>query len=142
MTGLQMRRLLVTGSRDWRDEARLRESLAFWVDLLDIELLVHGHCPLGADAMADRWALEHMAEPPERWPADWKNLGMAAGPFRNRLMVEAGAEMCLAFPLEHSKGTKGCIELARKAGIPVHIEDGGEMHPGLRSNYHGYEEKK
>lgn len=136
-----MRRLLVTGSRDWQDEGRLRAALEWAVEFFEIELLVHGHCPLGADARADRWALEHMREPPERWKADW-HLGMAAGPLRNQQMVDAGALVCLAFPMNHSRGTWDCVRKAEAARIPVQIYDGGDLHPGLRSNYHGYKEKK
>jgi hypothetical protein len=34
-------------------------------------------------------------------------------------MVELGADFCIGFPLGESKGTRGCMELARKAGIPT-----------------------
>lgn len=42
-----------------------------------------------------------------------------AGPRRNRLMVDAGADLMLAAPLGASYGTRGCMKLARSAGIPV-----------------------
>ena len=74
--------------------------------------------------MADDWAVAHGLEP-ERHPADWKRYGRAAGPIRNQEMVNLGADVCLAFPREGSRGTKNCMEAARKAGIPtlVHCED-------------------
>ena len=58
--------------------------------------------------------------------ADWKGLGNIAGPARNREMVEAGADLCVALHrrLEASKGTKDCVRQALAAGIPVYlIED-------------------
>ena len=58
--------------------------------------------------------------------ADWKGLGNVAGPARNREMVEAGADLCIALhrTIETSKGTKDCIRQAFAAGIPVYlIED-------------------
>ena len=48
------------------------------------------------------------------------------GPARNREMVEAGADLCLALhrSLETSMGTKDCVRQALAAGIPVYlIED-------------------
>jgi len=55
--------------------------------------------------------------------ADWKKYGRAAGPIRNKQMVELGADLCLAFP-DHpkghgSRGTWNCVKLAQQAGIPV-----------------------
>jgi hypothetical protein len=53
--------------------------------------------------------------------ADWKGLGNIAGPERNREMVEAGADLCIALhrSIETSKGTKDCVRQALAAGIPV-----------------------
>lgn len=45
-----------------------------------------------------------------------------AGPIRNQAMVDAGAEMCLAFhrAISASKGTKDCARRAIAAGIPTY----------------------
>ncbi len=53
--------------------------------------------------------------------ADWKGLGNVAGPARNREMVEAGADLCIALhrSIEASKGTKDCMRQALAAGIAV-----------------------
>jgi hypothetical protein len=56
---------------------------------------------------------------PEPHPADWKRHGRAAGPIRNAEMVALGADVCLALPIGLSPGTRGCIDLAEAAGIPV-----------------------
>lgn len=34
-------------------------------------------------------------------------------------MVDLGADLCLAFPLPDSRGTKDCMARAKKAGIKV-----------------------
>lgn len=44
----------------------------------------------------------------------------AAGPIRNKMMVDMldpETDVCLGFPYGASKGTRGCIKLAEKAGI-------------------------
>jgi hypothetical protein len=56
--------------------------------------------------------------PPEPYPADW-SFGKSGGPVRNQKMVDAGADVCLAFPLPDSTGTVDCMERARIAGIPT-----------------------
>ena len=53
-------------------------------------------------------------------------MGNIAGPERNREMVEAGADLCIALhrSIETSKGTKDCVRQALAVGIPVWlIED-------------------
>lgn len=115
------KRVLITGSRKWTDRERIRIALLqVWCELgceSDCTL-VHGDCPTGADAIAaDVWRKAHL--PVEAHPADWKNLGRAAGPVRNEEMVQAGADRCLAFPLPDSRGTFDCMKRADRAGIPV-----------------------
>jgi hypothetical protein len=112
-------RILVTGSRRWSDRAAVGHALATAYRLWRPIVIVHGGCPTGADAMAATWAQRAGVEC-EVWPAEWAAYGRAAGPIRNALMVEAGARLCLAFPLPGSRGTEDCIRRAEAAGIPVH----------------------
>ena len=111
-------RVLVTGSRTWED----REGITF--ELARLALLhpegvtvVHGACPRGADAMADQEARK-LGLSVERHRADWSQ-GKAAGFQRNQAMVDLGADVCLAFIREHSKGATHCARAAEKASIPV-----------------------
>lgn len=126
-----MKRILLTGSREWTDPAPIKAALAkairqFWQDQM---VLVHGGAR-GADTVADRiwrgWLnVGGLIEPEvhEVTDEDWGRHGRAAGPRRNAAMVALGADLCLAFPLGPSPGTRGCIDLARAAGIPVIVHE-------------------
>lgn len=125
-------RILVTGSRRWRDRRAIAEALAAQIrDHRDRNpiVLVHGGAQ-GADSIADsiwrKWAFVGDLAEPEVHPADWDRYGCAAGPKRNAEMVDLGVDVVLAFPIGPSAGTRGCIELARKAGIPVVVHEGSQ----------------
>ncbi|MFE7717537.1 SLOG family protein [Nocardia rhizosphaerihabitans] len=119
-------RVLVTGSRDLKDERTVIEALHELLDTAIRErrlpmVVVHGDCPTGADAVAHGWTRtirsQYVIE--EAHPADWVRFGKAAGPLRNAHMVSLGADICIAFPRGESRGTRGCMELAEAAGIEV-----------------------
>jgi len=138
-------RILVTGSRLWDDwrvvVAALDEAAPGWAR--DV-VVVHGRCDprrpgtgqmipwaeaeklpaaeqwklASADWLADRWAVLHGAMP-ERHAADWGRYGKPAGFRRNAEMVNRGADVCLCFVKDNSRGATHCANLAEKAGIPV-----------------------
>jgi hypothetical protein len=127
-------RVIVTGSRDWTDRITIARALHEYVvekhwetgydgqgEFVDYLVpkdfvLVHGHCPTGADAIADDWCIgyDFIAE---RHPAEWNSYGKAAGRMRNYDMAQLGADLCLAFLKNESPGTRDMINKAIKAKI-------------------------
>lgn len=128
-------RVIVTGSRTWRDPERVYEALDEVATAGDFTL-VHGACIHGADHYAHQWYRRQQVMSSARvtedpFPADWSTYGRSAGPIRNAEMVAAGADVVLAFadwcqkpkclrPRPHmSHGTENCIQEAEKALIEV-----------------------
>lgn len=111
---LRTRRLLITGSRNWEDREIIRNALLEHGPGTVIE----GEAP-GADRIS-REEAKKLGWPVEKHPAKWSSYGRGAGVVRNQEMVDAGADVCLAFPLPGSKGTPDCMRRAEAAGIPVH----------------------
>lgn len=118
-----MTRVLVTGSRHWSNRGLVEAALEAIGEANGHQnlVVVHGHCPTGADHWADLWAQAnaHRGVTLERHPADWQQLGKAAGPVRNEEMVQAGADIVLAFLTPDSRGTKDCVRRAERQGLQV-----------------------
>jgi len=116
-------RILVTGSRKWVDRMAVQQELFRTADAWHTPLsectVVHG-AARGLDTLAHVAALS-MGMQVEAHPADWDQHPRKAGPIRNQAMIDAGAAVCLAFPLPGSIGTWDCIRRANKARILVVI---------------------
>ena len=115
-----MRRVLVTGSRNYDDKDILFDALADQYE--PGMIVVHGGAR-GADTLAGEWVKKMQTlgyqVVAEVHPADWDRHGKSAGAIRNQEMVDAGADVCLAFPEGESRGTRHCMKAAERAGIPV-----------------------
>lgn len=112
-------RVLITGSRTWDDRDQIRAALQeAWRESVGPFILVSGACPTGADFIGESLCAEVGIEV-ERHPADWDLYGKRAGFVRNAEMVDLGADLCLAFIRDGSKGASMTAGLAEKAGIPV-----------------------
>jgi hypothetical protein len=123
-------RLLISGSRGWREEDIIEAVLRYFQDMaegVDEEFIViHGHARSGADALADRVARRlglQVGKDLIRVPADWKRYGKAAGPIRNQQMLDEHHPDALAAfrATGKSSGTDDMIARAEKAGLPTHI---------------------
>ena len=110
--------VLVCGSRDWTDEGLIAQWLG---ELPPNTTVLHGDCR-GADRIAAKVA-KRLGLKVRAFPADWERHGKAAGPLRNRAMLDEGPALVLAFheDLERSKGTRDCVEEARRRGITVEV---------------------
>lgn len=115
-------RVVVCGSRDWTDFECIQVALIDLEDLGEPIEIIHGACPTGADHYADIVA-DALGFTVRRFPADWKTHGKAAGPIRNREMLNLLPDRVLAFQRNGSRGTQGTINEARRRGIPVEVFD-------------------
>jgi hypothetical protein len=81
-----------------------------------VTAVIHGGAP-GADEMAGLWA-ESTGIAVQCFPANWKAHGKAAGPIRNKRMLDEGKpDLVVAFP--GGRGTANMVAQARAAGVEV-----------------------
>lgn len=112
-------KVLVCGDREGFDRRRMIERLA---KLPKGTVIINGCCR-GVDQMADRIA-RLLGFGVERYPAEWKRFGRAAGPVRNKQMLAEGQpDLVLAFHhhYERSRGTKNMVKQSREWGVEVEI---------------------
>jgi hypothetical protein len=97
------------------------------LDAFTPAVICHG-AARGADRLAGLWASSrHVVVKP--YPADWEKHGRAAGPIRNRLMLDDfHPDLVVAFKdgfdysLE-SGGTEHMVKIARAAGVECRVVD-------------------
>lgn len=114
-----MIRILITGSREWDDVDLIHRVLEEYVGSCDVTL-VSGHCPSGADVICENFAY-NVGWDVELYPAEWDKYSRAAGPLRNYEMVMNGADVCLAFIRNRSKGATMTAKLAQDTHIETRI---------------------
>ena len=71
----------------------------------------------GADRLAAAWAL-HRGMPCAEVKAQWKRLGLKAGPIRNEWMLALDPHMVVAFP--GGDGTQNMVAKATARGVYVY----------------------
>lgn len=113
-------RLLVTGSRQWTDYSLIHKELYTLQVTYHKIVLVSGHCPTGADCLAEE-AARALDFGIEQYPADWSTYGKSAGFRRNVEMVESKIDMCYAFILDDSRGATHCMKAATWRKIPTTV---------------------
>lgn len=112
-------KILVCGDRNWTDIEKIFDILSQYPK---DTIIIEGEAN-GADKIASIIAKE-LGMTVESYPAEWGKYGKAAGPLRNRKMLEIGKpDKVLAFHnnISTSKGTKNMISIAKKANILVEL---------------------
>lgn len=109
-------RVLVCGGRDYKDRKAVFDFLNRLHSRHTITHVIQGGAK-GTDRLADEWAeLNWMGR--IQFAADWKTHGKAAGPIRNKAMLEQGVpDLVVAFP--GGRGTENMKTQARAAGVKV-----------------------
>lgn len=105
-------RVLVCGGRDFKDYEMMRSVLLYFSP----KLLIHG-AARGADSLAAAIFSDIFpTRPVKSFPANWAMHGRAAGPIRNKQMIDEGLPtLVLAFP--GGRGTADMRSRALKAKI-------------------------
>lgn len=119
-------KVLVCGSRSWDDEGLVWLVLDGLWDMHGKNLVLIEGGAGGADRGAANWA-RRSGVPCEEYAAYWKEHGKAAGPLRNRQMLNEGKpELVLAFS-EHpiTPGTQDMINRAKHVGLTVWVVSHG-----------------
>ena len=119
-----IRRYIVAGGVHFEDYETLKTTLDdLFKEIPKDELeVVSGHAK-GADSLGE-WYAEENGLKCTIFPADWGKYGKAAGPIRNRQMLEYALKEeahLVAFWNGTSKGTANMINIAEKADIDVRI---------------------
>ena len=118
-------KILVTGDREWDNPLTILDAFIRFLEDYSLEpsdvTVIHGDAR-GADKLSAHVA-EEMGMKPIPYPAEWNKFGRAAGPIRNKQMLDENPDIDLAFAfhpnLGKSKGTKDMVERLEKAGIEV-----------------------
>jgi hypothetical protein len=114
--------VLVSGSRDWEDDAALAAVLRELERLPKHAIIVHG-AQRGIDTVADAIA-RLLGLEVRPYPADWGAFGRAAGMIRNVEMFDKERpNLFLGFHphINESKGTGGAYKIALKRGIKAQL---------------------
>lgn len=114
-------KVIIAGSRSFADYEKLKSVCDSILPNLYSEprISILSGTSSGSDSLGERYAKER-GYTLNRYPADWKRYGKAAGPIRNRQMVK-DADAAIVFWDGQSRGTKNLIEEANRHGLKVWI---------------------
>lgn len=108
-------RLLISGYRNYDSREDILDAILY---LTRTPHLIIGDCPTGVDRIV-REIADEMKWPYTMFFADWKTYGKAAGPIRNRAMIEEGKpDHALLFISTKSRGTKNMMSLLDTKKVP------------------------
>lgn len=114
-------KILICGGRDFDDYKRVKAAVIMLAgSRLEVEpdTIISGGAS-GADACAKRLAEGGYYY--QEFPANWDKHGKAAGPIRNKEMIDQNPDVVLAFWNGVSKGTANTIQLAKDKKITTFI---------------------
>lgn len=117
-------RIVVTGCRDWYIPDVAESVVARFLARYGPGIVViNGGAP-GID-QSFREACAELGIACETYEADWGRHGKGAGPRRNQAMLDAGADLVVAFhqDLASSRGTGDMVRRALAAGVPTYLCD-------------------
>jgi hypothetical protein len=108
-------KVAIVGSRNYQHLQRITD----YVNALPVDTVIISGGASGVDKTAE-WGAKLRKMTIQIFPADWDAHGKAAGPIRNKQIVES-ADRLVAFWTGESKGTRNSIDLATARGIEVVI---------------------
>ncbi|MFI5405141.1 MAG: SLOG family protein [Nitrososphaerales archaeon] len=111
-------KILICGDRHWSNYWAIYDVIS---RLDRSSVIIHGAAK-GADTTAGIIA-KKLGFEVVSVPAEWEKYGRAAGPIRNKVMLDMNPDLVLAFhtDIENSKGTKNMVEIAKKKGVETII---------------------
>jgi hypothetical protein len=114
-------KVIISGSRSFNDYGFVADKLDHYLSKYNSELeIVHGGAK-GVDTLAKNYALERGIKHVP-FVADWYNLGLRAGPVRNREMAEYGDALIAFYDGKTERsGTLDMINAAKEAGLKIRI---------------------
>lgn len=119
-------RIVIAGCRTFCEYDEARQAICRDLACLKPSgavTVLSGGCR-GADQLGERFAKE-LGWDIERYLPEWETYGRAAGPLRNKRMIEQ-CDAVICFWDGKSKGTRSLIQYAQKLSKPlfVHMVDG------------------
>lgn len=118
--------VLVCGGREFRNVVLMGDVLDALHRHRRVQFVVHGN-QRGADLLSDVWAYARRVRK-RGVPADWGRDGRAAGPIRNKAMLDLfHPHLVVAFPGD--VGTNGMVNLAIADGVAtIRVHPDGSVH--------------
>lgn len=111
-------RILVCGGRSYSNYKAVFGTLDLYKATHGQLVIIQGGAN-GADRLAREWCMRQPGCHLINEPAEWSKWGAAAGPIRNRKMLELHKpDLVIAFP--GGSGTAHMAKIAREAGVTVY----------------------
>lgn len=107
--------IVLTGGRDHGD----RDLVVNVLNKLNPKGIIVGDCPTGVDLFVREWCQEQNANYTV-FEADWDKHHLAAGPLRNRNMINFASLLgAILIAFKGGKGTANCVKEAKARNMIV-----------------------